>query len=111
MSCERGSGPAEWRTTDLAPVNESRGVMGETRGDTGLECLAFLLRFHGLAVDPAQVAHRFAGVRIGLTEMLRCAKELQLKARTVKASWSRLARLALPGIAECADGTFIILAK
>src|SRR5438067_9438713 len=85
--------------------------MEQKRSDAGLDCLAFLLRFHGLAVDPAQIAHRFAGVPIGVDEMLRGAKELKLKARAVTADWTRLKRLALPAIAECADGGFFILAK
>jgi len=86
-------------------------LAGKAGSDAGLQCLAFLLRLHGLAVDEAQIAHRFAGAPIGISEMLRCAKELKLKARAVATDWKRLAKLPLPGIAELADGTFLILAK
>ncbi len=80
-------------------------------GQSGLGCLVLLLRFHGIAVDPAQIGHRFAGEAVGVTEMLRCAKELKLKARAITTDWSRLAKLPLPVIAECNDGSFLILGK
>jgi ABC-type bacteriocin/lantibiotic exporter with double-glycine peptidase domain len=52
-----------------------------TGSDPGLATLVMCLRFQGVAADPAQIGHRFGGVPIGVTEMLRCAKELGLKAR------------------------------
>jgi ATP-binding cassette, subfamily B, bacterial HlyB/CyaB len=51
--------------------------------DTGLQCLTLLLRFHQVPVDPVQIAHQFAGVTIGASVMLRCAKDLRLKAQAV----------------------------
>jgi subfamily B ATP-binding cassette protein HlyB/CyaB len=85
--------------------------MEAVRQDTGLQCLALLLRFHQVSVDPAQIAHQFAGELIGVTEMLRCAKTLKLKARVTKESWDGLAKLPLPGIIELKDGTFVIAGK
>src|SRR5215470_6285414 len=80
--------------------------------DTGLAGLVMLLRFHGVAADPAQIRHRFAGGGpIGIAEMLRCAKELGLKARCLSSRWDRLGRTPLPGIAAQRDGRFLILAK
>ena len=81
------------------------------KDESGLDCLVLLLRFHGVAVDPAQIGHRFGGGPIKVTEMLRCAKELKLKARAVVVDWPRLAKLSLPAIAECKDGGFLILGK
>jgi subfamily B ATP-binding cassette protein HlyB/CyaB len=77
----------------------------------GLQCLALLLRFHQIAIDPAQIAHQFGGSVVGIQEMLRCAKQLKLKARAVSESWSGLARLSLPAIVERRDGSFAILGK
>ena len=76
------------------------------------ECraLILLLRFHGIAVDAEQLAHQY-GRTIGTTEMLRCAKELKLKARAIESNWERLAKTALPAIAERNDGSFIIVGK
>ncbi|WP_298244143.1 type I secretion system permease/ATPase [uncultured Bradyrhizobium sp.] len=85
--------------------------MEAVRQDTGLQCLALLLRFHQIAVDPAQIAHQFAGSALGIQEMLRCAKQLKLKARAVREGWSGLSKLSLPAIVERHDGTFAILGK
>lgn len=85
--------------------------MGPGQRDTGLECLTLLLRFHQVAVDPAQIAHQFPGSTLGVTEMLRCAKQLKLKARAVAQDWAGLAKLPLPAIVERRDGRFVILGK
>jgi len=79
--------------------------------DTGLQALALLLRFHGIPVDPAQIAHQFAGARIRIPEMLRCAKTLKLKARTIDADWAYLQNAQLPAIAECHGGDFLVVGK
>ncbi|PIT06096.1 peptidase C39, partial [Bradyrhizobium nitroreducens] len=85
--------------------------MEAVRQDTGLQCLALLLRFHQIAVDPAQIAHQFAGSAVSVQEMLRCAKQLKLKARAIRESWPGLSKLSLPAIIERHDGTFVILGK
>jgi subfamily B ATP-binding cassette protein HlyB/CyaB len=79
--------------------------------DTGLQCLALLLRFHQVSADPSQIAHQFSGARIGVTEMLRCAKHLKLKARAVTENWAGLMKLPLPAIVELKDDTFIIVGR
>jgi subfamily B ATP-binding cassette protein HlyB/CyaB len=85
--------------------------MEAVQKDTGLQCLALLLRFHQVAVDPAQIAHQFSGAAIGVPEMLRCAKDLKLKARVVTESWAGLGKLPLPAIVELKDKTFVIVGK
>ncbi|MBB3459031.1 subfamily B ATP-binding cassette protein HlyB/CyaB [Rhizobium sp. BK313] len=77
----------------------------------GLETFVLLLRFHGVAADPAQIKHRFGGAEIGMLEMLRCSKDFELKARAVSSSWSRLAKTSLPAIAQRHDGSFFILGQ
>jgi subfamily B ATP-binding cassette protein HlyB/CyaB len=79
--------------------------------DTGLQCLALLLRFHQVSVDPAQIAHQLSGAPMGVPEMLRCAKTLKLKARSVTETWEGLMKLPLPAIVELKDKTFIIVGK
>jgi subfamily B ATP-binding cassette protein HlyB/CyaB len=79
--------------------------------DTGLASLVMLLRFHGVAIDPQQLQHQFGGVSIGSTEMLRAAKELKLKARTITSDWARLTQTPLPAIAETRAGGFLIIGK
>jgi hypothetical protein len=76
-----------------------------------LQCLALLLRFHQVAIDPAQIDHQFSGVPAGVSEMLRCAKKLKLKARVLTESWAGLMKLPLPAIIELKDKIFIIVGK
>ena len=79
--------------------------------DTGLASFVLLLRFHGIAADPAQLTHKFGGAAFGTTEMLRCAREFELKARTIESQWERLADTPLPAIARMRNGSFLILGK
>jgi ATP-binding cassette, subfamily B, bacterial HlyB/CyaB len=69
-----------------------------------------LLRFYGVAANPDQIRHRY-GTQIGVSEMLRCAKELGLRARRIRSKWDRLANTPLPGIALLKDGGFLLLGK
>src|ERR1700747_1193891 len=85
--------------------------METVQQDTGLQCLALILRFHQVPADPAQIAHQFANRLFGVPEMLRCAKDLKLKARAVSVPWTGLARLPLPAIVQRSDGTFLIAGK
>jgi subfamily B ATP-binding cassette protein HlyB/CyaB len=52
--------------------------------DPGLQALVMLLRFQGVAADPGQIRHRLGIASIGVPEMLRCAKDLGLKARAYR---------------------------
>src|ERR1700693_555211 len=79
--------------------------------DPGLIALVMLLRFYGVGADPAQIRHQCGTAAIGTSEMIRCAKELGLKAREVKSSWARLETTPLPGIAALKDGGFLLLGK
>ena len=79
--------------------------------DPGLSALVMLLRFHGLSADPEQIRHRFGRWTIGIAEMLRCAKELGLKARARLTTWERLASTPLPAIVALRDGGFLLLGK
>ena len=79
--------------------------------DTGLAALVMLMRFQGVAAEPDQILHRFGRVPIGLTEMLRCAKDFGLKARVAKTKWARLASSPLPAIGCLGDGGFLVVGK
>jgi ATP-binding cassette, subfamily B, bacterial HlyB/CyaB len=82
-----------------------------TAVDQGLAVLVIMLRFQGIGADPEQLRHRFGHGTIGVPEMLRCAKELGLKARSFKTNWARLASTPLPAIAVLRDGGFLFLGK
>ena len=77
---------------------------------TGLTCFILVLRFLGIAADTEQLLHRY-GRTFGVEEILRCAKELKLKARMVESDWDRLGKTALPAIAIHRNGSFFIIGK
>ncbi len=79
--------------------------------EINIDAFALLLRFHELAVGPAQIRHQFGGAVFGTPEILRCAKQLHLKARASATDWPGLGRASLPALAECRDGSFVILGK
>src|SRR5215475_12198191 len=83
----------------------------ETVADPGLSALVTMLRLQGIGADAAQLRHRLGHHTIGVPEMLRCAKELGLKARSYKTNWNRLASTPMPGIAVLRDGDFLVLGK
>jgi len=70
-----------------------------------------LLRFHGLSADPERIRHRFGRGTIGIPGMLRCAKELGLKARSRLTTWKRLVSTPMPAIVALRDGSFLLLGK
>jgi subfamily B ATP-binding cassette protein HlyB/CyaB len=82
-----------------------------TPADPGLEALVTLLQLQGVAADRQQIRHRLGTDKIGAAEIIRCARDMGLKARACRTGWSRLARTPLPAIATLADGGFIVLAK
>jgi len=79
--------------------------------DPGLAALVMLLRFHGIAANPEQIRHQLGMATVGIGEMLRCAKDLGLKARSRKTSWARLAATPMPAIAQLRDGGFVIIGR
>jgi subfamily B ATP-binding cassette protein HlyB/CyaB len=95
---------------DAATV-ETAEIDAANVDESGLAALVMLLRIHGIGAEGEQIRHRLGTARIGVTEMLRCAKEIGLKARAHRTSWERLANTPLPGIAALRDGGFLILGK
>src|ERR1700746_516614 len=79
--------------------------------DPGLEALVTLLHLQGVAADAQQIAHRLGTNKISAPEMLRCAKDLGLKARAYRTDWSRLGSTPLPAIASLRDSGFLLVAR
>jgi subfamily B ATP-binding cassette protein HlyB/CyaB len=100
LRADRDHLPPEPTTTDQAKTD-----------DSGLGALVLLLRIHGIGAEAGQIRHRCGTATIGVTEMLRYAKELGLKARASYTKWDRLPGTPLPGIAALRDGGFLILGK
>ena len=89
----------------------STAIDSTRSADPGLQALVMLLHLQGVAADAGQIRHRLGMDKIGAPEMLRCAKDLGLKARACRTDWSRLARTPLPAIAALRDGGFLVVAK
>src|SRR5262249_36227989 len=79
--------------------------------DPGLSTLVTVLRLQGIGADAAQLRHHLGHHTVGVPEMIRCARDLGLKARAYKTSWARLASAPMPSIAVLHDGGFVVLGK
>jgi hypothetical protein len=75
--------------------------------DPGLSVLVTMLRLQGIGADPEQLRHRLGHSAVGVPEMLRCAKELGLKARFYKTNWTRIVSTPMPSIAVLRDAGFL----
>src|SRR5499427_5690756 len=67
-------------------------------------------QWHGVAAEEEWICHCCGTATIGITEMLRCARKLGLRARSYTIDWRQLADTALPGIVALRDGGFLVLA-
>jgi ATP-binding cassette, subfamily B, bacterial HlyB/CyaB len=104
--------PQDTKPQDPKPQEAPEAKPAESKPlDSGLFVLVALLGFHGIGADAAQLRHRFGTDRIGATEILRCARELGLKARSLKSRWERLPAAPVPAIAVLRDGSFLLLGK
>ena len=81
--------------------------------DSGLLGLVLLARYHGLATDPAQLAHEFRtpGGVFSTNEIVLAARQLGLAARRMRSTPARLAHTPLPALARTVDDRFLILAR
>jgi subfamily B ATP-binding cassette protein HlyB/CyaB len=81
--------------------------------DSGLACLALVVRFLGLPLNTEEVRHRLGRGNAPLApgDLLRAARMCEVKARLIRTSCERLARTPLPAIAELRDGSYTVLGK
>ncbi|MBV1916438.1 MAG: type I secretion system permease/ATPase [Pseudomonadales bacterium] len=85
---------------------------GQESLDTGLLCLVNLARLHNLPADADHLRHAFsnAGQVFSETEIILAGRELGLKVRGLDSDWEKLAKTALPAIAQHVDGHWLIIA-
>jgi subfamily B ATP-binding cassette protein HlyB/CyaB len=81
--------------------------------DTGLNGLVVLARWHQIAIDPTQLAHRFkrGDTPFSTQDILLAAKAIGLKARSVRTTEDALGRFPLPALARHRDGGFFVIAR
>ena len=99
-------------TAQVLSFNDGDGA-AQSVIHSGVTCLAMLLRFHRLAADPRQIAreHTPDDREVDSLTLVRAAKQLGLKARSVKVKPKRLGRMSLPAIAQTKEGAYFILAR
>ena len=77
-----------------------------------LSCLATLLRFHGLAMGADALSRELPGSDvITADDIVRLARQQDLKARRTASSYERLPAAPLPALARGHDGSFFILGR
>ncbi len=81
--------------------------------DTGCVCLVLIARYYQLAADSPALQHEFGQLDrlFSDTEILRAAKYLKLKAKSVHTSSSNLSEFSFPAIAKDNEGNYFILAQ
>ena len=92
---------------------DQTATLTEAVEDTGILCLAMLLRFLKLPADPTQISHEHApdGKPIDTIGLVRAANQLGVEARAAHVNAERLSKTPLPAIAAARDGSFFVLAK
>jgi subfamily B ATP-binding cassette protein HlyB/CyaB len=106
-----GSIGAGYLASRIASMLPDELPADDKRSESGLGALILMLRIHGINSSAEQIQHRCGSPAIGATDILRCAKELGLKAKLSLTSWDRLNNTPLPGIAALQDGNYLILGK
>jgi ATP-binding cassette, subfamily B, bacterial HlyB/CyaB len=79
--------------------------------DAGLLALWLFLRLHGVNAAIEQIRERCGTATVGIIDMLRCAGQFGVAARSRTADWKRLTGMRLPGIASLRDGEFLLVGK
>lgn len=79
--------------------------------DSGLEAFCLLLRFNQAAVDVEQIRHQNGQAPFDVTSMLRMAKHLKLRAKSLCIRQDELSKVPLPAIAVLKDGTFLLVGR
>ena len=81
--------------------------------DLGLAALVILAQFHGIAINAADIQHRYDvnGVGLDQSAWILAAREISLKAKVSAQKLDRLHMAALPALVWREDGQHFILAK
>ncbi len=81
--------------------------------DNSLAALCLVARYLGIPADPGELArrHGIGQGRITAEDLIRIARKLGLRARSVTSQWDRLARTPLPALARTREGGFFIAAR
>ncbi|MYN30111.1 peptidase domain-containing ABC transporter [Duganella levis] len=78
-----------------------------------IECLCFAAAFHDIRADPKKLKRSVGAMpsSLGNYEIALAAKELKIKAKESRFSWTRLKKAPLPAIAQFRDGTYFVIVQ
>jgi subfamily B ATP-binding cassette protein HlyB/CyaB len=97
------------------PEHKANDQFEGRRCDPGIQCLAALLRFHGLPADPVNLIRKLgqSATSASQDDLIRLARREGLKARAVGGRvWKDLAATPLPAVARLGGrDRFVIVAK
>lgn len=83
----------------------------DNNNDPGLFFMGLLLRLLKVDVSLPQLRETVGDAPVGIPDMLRCAKQFGLRARTFTASWSQLGTVPLPVLVTLNNGGFLLLGR
>lgn len=90
-----------------------RRLLADTSNSTGLECLSFVARQHGVHLTIPQLIHdnHLDGGEISLRQVADCAGKAGLKAKIVNLTWNDLKQIkkTRPVIVNLRDGSNMVL--
>ena len=99
---------------DSKMITSNEGTSGHTAtSDSGAECLAIILAFHGISASAGQISHEFSGAdgQTNVNGIIRAARKNGMKSSARYVDFSKLYKFPLPVIAQTNLGTFLIIAK
>lgn len=82
----------------------------DTGGDTGIECLVFLLGFLQIPADAQQLRHQIGHASAGPMDLVRAARTRGAKSKLARFKQKNVAGAPLPAIAYNDEGEYFILA-
>lgn len=92
---------------------DGSGMSHKAINESAAQCLAIILQFYRFAADPDQILQELASDKeiINPRDIVRIAREMGLRARSVNVSSSRLDKQPLPAICVEVNGGYSIIGK
>lgn len=104
---------ADSTKSETGRTNGEKAAGDQEVGHTAVRCLSLIARHHGLDAAAARLIHEYSleNEEPSNAKILRIARDLGLKARFSRISWSHLERAqqAFPIMAKLENGNFVIL--
>lgn len=113
MNTESQSHGANEAGLHFGPIRRLPVILQQEAAECGLACLAMVSGYYRHAVDLPTLRHRFSLTPQGLTlsQLMRCAEQMQLMGRPVRLDLDELHDLQVPAILHWGLNHFVVLRK